>query len=172
MPIGRIRKDAGVRCDRSTNLGNPFDINDGYSRDQVCDAYQRYFGLIVKDGKSPAQAIKKVEQEMGIKPSQRFLAPLLHNFLQALYSIKPTDTLLCWCHPLRCHTWTIEDYIRSLFHLPPIDRNLAEKIATLSPLEVVNGLRALVDEIEANNAQLEQAKKASPRLRGRKIGSA
>lgn len=80
-----------VRVDRSSVLGNPFDMcHDERRRDEVCDKYVAYF-----------------EQQR--KCNEAFV-----NELRRLYCIHRHYgklELFCWCAPRRCHAETIKAFL-------------------------------------------------------------
>jgi hypothetical protein len=99
IKIGNIRThkpDGSVQiyADRRSILGNPFYMVNESMRDKVCDKYEDYFNSNLVD---PKQAIFRDE-------------------LNRLVDLSRTMdiTLLCWCHPKRCHTETIKRYLDAL----------------------------------------------------------
>ncbi|MGB8700788.1 MAG: DUF4326 domain-containing protein [Thermosynechococcaceae cyanobacterium] len=129
MPTANMQQSPrpnGRRCDRQSNLGNPFMTRDGYTVSQVCEAYRLYFNLVVLDKLEPQAAAKKVQANTGIKGNGYSRFPMRVNFMHSLSCIKPGDTLLCWCDG-ECHTFTIEDYVREINDLPPISRTIQAK---------------------------------------------
>jgi len=96
----------GIRCDRSTFLGNPFDLKNETDRGRVCDGFKKYLWAIVGHGHTPVRAADAIALCMGLPISPRWQAPTTAQFLSALKRIEqaPDGTkLLCWCAPLRCH---------------------------------------------------------------------
>lgn len=71
------------------NYGNPFPMSSEDERDKVCEEYQEYFdNNIITDAK---------------------LNMLMETLLE---TAKYTDiTLVCFCHPKRCHTETIKTWL-------------------------------------------------------------
>jgi benzoyl-CoA reductase/2-hydroxyglutaryl-CoA dehydratase subunit BcrC/BadD/HgdB len=82
----------GFDVDRNSPVGNPFYLTDESERDAVCDAYEQYFHIKIKD------------------ESSRFF-----TYMQQLidyYNIHGHIVLRCWCYPKRCHAETIKNYIQ------------------------------------------------------------
>jgi hypothetical protein len=80
-----------VRVDRSSVLGNPFNMeHDESLRDSVCDKYEEYFYKQIRRSASFIQEIDRIRQ---------------------LYMKHGRIRLYCWCHPKRCHAETIAKYI-------------------------------------------------------------
>ena len=93
--IGNLRKKYDdeilqVRVDRSSPLGNPFFMKNENQRDDVCDAYEQYFNMLIKDQSGA-----------------------FYGELNRIISIAKTQDvrLMCWCSPKRCHSETIKNYI-------------------------------------------------------------
>jgi len=103
----------GIRCDRSSFLGNPFDMKRETDRGKVCDGFRMYLWVIVRQGRSassaslsPVDAANAVVLSMGLPISAKWRSPTTGHFLAALEQVvqAPDGTnLLCWCDPLRCH---------------------------------------------------------------------
>jgi hypothetical protein len=108
LSIGNIKNgDKGVKCDRSTPLGNPFFMKrDGSNRDAVCDAFQDYHDLIVNEEMLPFTAAQRVKRKYRLDLAMAFKFPTNQEYLAALAEIQPGDKLICWCFPLRCHCQT------------------------------------------------------------------
>ena len=80
-----------IRVDRYNRiLGNKFYMHSESERDLVCDKYQRWFDVQIKN---------------------RNLDVL--NELRRIYKIaKVSDVALgCWCYPKRCHSETIKSFL-------------------------------------------------------------
>ena len=84
-----------VRVDRSSILGNPFNMSKVSTRDVVCDKYRKYFAEVMLSDSNHAIAFQK---EM--------------NRLLALYKKHGKLRLFCWCAPKRCHAETIKAWIQ------------------------------------------------------------
>ena len=107
-----------VRCDRKSVLGNPF-FMEGKSpeeRIKVCNQYQDYFDIIVgrksANDCSNTASLAKYLTKASADPSfeARFKAELQR--IEDL--LRVTDVAIgCWCYPLRCHTDTIFNYLKS-----------------------------------------------------------
>ena len=96
----------GIRCDRASFLGNPFDMKSEADRDKVCDGFRMYLWVIVRHGRSPVDAANAVALSMELPISAKWRSPTTGHFLAALEQVvqAPDGTnLLCWCSPRRCH---------------------------------------------------------------------
>ena len=83
-------KNTGEYIGRGSPLGNPYPITQTESRDFVCDKYEEYLDTQIT-AKNPS-IIKEL------------------NRLYNLYQDGPI-TLLCFCHPKRCHGETIRNVL-------------------------------------------------------------
>jgi len=96
----------GIKCDRTTALGNPFEIRNEEERDRVCDGFERHLYLINQCFCSPVEAAKRVAEEMGLAISPEWIRPTGNEFAIALKEVdnSPDDAVfLCDCSPKRCH---------------------------------------------------------------------
>ena len=91
IKIGLAKTDLGNYVGRPTPLGNPFIISKFCSRDEACDQYIDWFNnqLLTSD-------VKFHSQLRGLAQKYREQGEL---------------TLLCYCHPKRCHAETIRNWI-------------------------------------------------------------
>jgi Domain of unknown function (DUF4326) len=103
----------GIRCDRTSALGNPFYMKTEAERDSVCGAYQAYFDLVVEQKMEPCLAAPKILKTWPLTVSRGWFAPTRTAFTQALEFVKqkPNEPLLCWCAPKRCHCRTIAEWV-------------------------------------------------------------
>lgn len=102
----------GIRCDRSTHLGNPFDLRNEGERDLICDGFRKYLWAVLGHGRSPNDAATSIALRMGLSVSAKWRSPTREQFLSALKLLEqaPDGTkLLCWCSPLRCHC---DEYVK------------------------------------------------------------
>lgn len=123
MQIKNLRRHSeGVRCDRNTIYGNPFDMRNERERNAVCDGYEKYFWLIVDSGKSPRDAAYLVAWTEGLEISDVWKRKNWRRttFMKAINVLKPEDTLNCWCAPKRCHCETLINFV---------EQNLVQAIA-------------------------------------------
>jgi len=96
----------GIRCDRASFLGNPFDMKSEADRNKVCDGFKMYLWGVVGHGRSPRDSANAISVSMGLQISAKWRSPTTGQFLAALEQVElaPDGTkLLCWCSPLRCH---------------------------------------------------------------------
>lgn len=107
IAIKNLRKEKprdpwDIIVDRSTPLGNPFQIGHNYldsetrpktekriGRDDACDLYEHWFINALFDSKA---------------------ADMLSE-LEDIYKRFGKLNLFCWCTPLRCHAETIKSYL-------------------------------------------------------------
>jgi uncharacterized Rmd1/YagE family protein len=112
------RTNNGIRCDRYSDLGNPFFMRYEEERDAVCDAFREYFyqSLSLKNEIVDLQSIAK---RYGVVVSYNWTprkTEQIHKAIERLENhlkLKPDLTLLCWCKPKRCHVDTIAEYLSS-----------------------------------------------------------
>jgi hypothetical protein len=103
---------AGIRCDRSSFLGNPFDMKSESERVKVCEGFRKYLWAILGHGRSPKDAANTIAGVMGLDISTKWRSPTSSQFLAAMKQIEeaPDGTkLLCWCSPHRCHC---DEYVK------------------------------------------------------------
>lgn len=87
-------KAQGIYCGRPSPVGNPFEIGKDGSRDDVCDR----FGVYLR------------EEYTKNGPITRFMDRLVFMAMHSDAKI----VLVCWCDPLRCHTWEIAAFAEEL----------------------------------------------------------
>jgi hypothetical protein len=78
-----------MKADRSSPVGNPYEIGRDGNRDQVCDKYEREF-----------ERLRNI--------------PFFEAYLQSLVRIYKRHgrlRLWCWCAPKRCHVETIKHWM-------------------------------------------------------------
>jgi len=103
----------GILCDRSTYLGNPFELKREKDRDKVCDAFDQYFNLVVHKDIEPRLAADQIRLAQSLTIALSWKRPNRHQFLRRLASITNSEestTYLCCCHPKRCHVQTYINY--------------------------------------------------------------
>lgn len=78
-----------IKVDRSSVLGNPYYMNGESMRDKVCDDYEKYFNVLIKNNNRALNELRKI------------------------YKIaKVNDVALgCWCYPKRCHAEVIKAFL-------------------------------------------------------------
>ncbi len=104
-----------VKVDRSSVLGNPFDLTSEAHRDAVCDAYESYFWRVLR-GEEPASVAEAIAQERRLPRAKAWKRPtrvqFMHTLKLLLSDLSRIDIKLgCWCHPERCHAETIKNYL-------------------------------------------------------------
>jgi len=90
LRVQRPRRDHEVRVDRTSILGNPYNVNKDMPRDKSCDQYELWF-------------------ENQMQHSGAFNAAL--EELVDIYEEHGRLNLYCWCAPLRCHAETIKHWL-------------------------------------------------------------
>lgn len=83
-----------VYIGRGSIFGNPFVMDKNNSRDDVCDAYQRYF-------------YKRLENDLEFRESVEKLADK---------ALSESVNLMCFCAPKRCHGDIIKEYINQVLN--------------------------------------------------------
>ena len=83
IPISSRSSRLVTRVDRSTEMGNAFNMRADKDRDWACDRYEEYFN-------------KRIETDPAFK--------------REVLSLKG-KTLFCWCAPKRCHADTIASWL-------------------------------------------------------------
>lgn len=107
-----------ISVDRTSPLGNPFELKVEEYRDRVCEAYEEYFYLVVDKLVEPEIAAKIVSERSSLEIAATWKRPRLGLFLQALSYLKKLSilnavlVLNCWCFPKRCHAETIVRYLQ------------------------------------------------------------
>ena len=124
--VGRVRgkQEEGVicvPCDRSSVLGNPFDMGyDEKSRDPVCDAFGGWLKeniRLYQRGKSAEHVILRPWLDQGLTIAPAFKNPSVFTVCEELRRIGGLVAqgrqvaLLCHCHPKRCHVLSIVNAI-------------------------------------------------------------
>lgn len=98
----------GIRCDRISVLGNPFELATERQRDAVCDAFQEYLDEVLKTTESVEKIANKIAQKYKVGIAKAWKVPTRIQIKEelAMLQIKLAQgplTLLCWCNPKRCH---------------------------------------------------------------------
>ena len=113
----KSKSKEGIRGDRASVLGNPFDMGkDEGLRDRVCDAYEAYFQAVL-DGAEPSTAADEIADQAKLKLASAWKRPSRTDFMaevdriEALISQGKPIKLLCWCAPCRCHLDTVKNYL-------------------------------------------------------------
>ena len=105
------------KVDRSSILGNPFELVNEKERERVCLAHKEYLRLILKEGYRPKDAahtiyiLTRLPISKVWKESSRieFIKEL--NKLKEVYRANPNLKLGCWCSPKQCHA---DNYVEIL----------------------------------------------------------
>ena len=102
-----------VRVDRSSVLGNPFELVSESQRELVVRAFEVWFwNVIVKDDTDT-----KTFTEKGLKLAKAYRRPSAKEIQEELLRIcllakRKRVTLLCWCSPKMCHGEVILRYLK------------------------------------------------------------
>lgn len=102
----------GIRCDRISVLGNPFEMGNERQRDAVCDAFDEYLEEVLKTSESVEIITNKIAQKYKVGIARAWKVPTKVQIKEelAMLQIKLAQgplTLLCWCNPKRCHVNSI-----------------------------------------------------------------
>jgi hypothetical protein len=111
--IGNLRHTkVGIKCDRTSVLGNPFWMRDESDRDDVCQFHQEYFDLVTRHEYEPKEAIDVIlNRYSGAHLVKGWKIPSREEVIAALDRISDGDTILCWCTPKRCHLDTVTQFL-------------------------------------------------------------
>ena len=109
----------GVRCDRGTALGNPFELTHESERDNVIFGFKRYLWMVLHHNIEPYIAANDIANDQNLKISRTWKRPSRDDIESLLTEIiglyeKENVTLLCWCFPKKCHCDVIKAYIEWL----------------------------------------------------------
>ena len=89
---GKPKHPWEFKVDRSSPLGNPYNMLHESERDIVCDKYRKWFYTYTHD--------------------DSFFAYL--KLMVNSYKKYKKLNLFCWCHPERCHAETIKEYLKTI----------------------------------------------------------
>jgi hypothetical protein len=104
MRTDKLSEPWDVKVDRSSPLGNPFNMSNESKRDEVCERYDHWFKeMLTKKPNTPYNS-KKVHMAFKIAILTLQEAHKKHGKLR----------LFCWCAPKRCHASTIKEYLESV----------------------------------------------------------
>ena len=113
----RCKSREGIRGDRASVLGNPFDMRkDEGLRDRVCDAYDTYFQAVLS-GIEPQRTANELAAQGKLKLAPPWKRPSRAAFIAELDRIETQVRegnpvkLLCWCAPCRCHLNSVKTYL-------------------------------------------------------------
>lgn len=106
----------GIRCDRVSALGNPFQLESELDRILVVKAFREYLNAVAVNEEEPAIVAARMSVKYEIAVSNTWKRPTYRQFIGELnridqLSLNEDITLLCWCVPLTCHCHVIESYI-------------------------------------------------------------
>lgn len=106
----------GIRCDRATPVGNPFEMRGEAERDLVIKGFRKYLYLVAMTWEDPEFAANKVAQQLGLKISKTWKPPQQEVVASELSKIQEQEdaVLLCWCAPKPCHCDIIINYLNYL----------------------------------------------------------
>ena len=99
MHTWRPTRPYDVKVDRSSALGNPFNMRNEADRHKVCNEYTKLFAGIVNN---EADCIEMT----------RFTDEL--ERLKKLHVEYGKLRLFCWCAPKRCHAETIKQFLEGV----------------------------------------------------------
>lgn len=167
--VGNLRNtQEGIKCDRTSPLGNPFEMRSESERDAVVKAFRHYLWLVAccwEDPLTAATAIAEatdIEGKKKLEIASTWNPPQQNELSDALTELenKPGATLLCWCHPKPCHCDVIVRFLhwatakpmktivagsRSVEDYAVVKRAIADSLFNIS--EVVSGTAQGVDKL-------------------------
>jgi Domain of unknown function (DUF4326) len=114
--VGNIKNTkVGIKCDRSSALGNPFMMRGEEERDIVKKAFREYLFQVAMNKIDPLTAAVNIQAKYQLVLSSAWIQPSCKEFMTELKrvhlaTLKEDTTLLCWCNPLPCHVEIIIDY--------------------------------------------------------------
>ncbi len=117
ITVGNLRRiTEGIRCDRRSVLGNPFEMRSETDRMAVIKAFRLYLNAVDRKSCDPVDAAKLIACSECLSLSDKWQRPSRPKITAELDRIARLAadadiTLLCWCHPLPCHC----DVLRSYF---------------------------------------------------------
>ena len=103
-----------VRCDRSSVLGNPFQLRSEEERDMVCQQYKLWLWANIKQEADAVVHLGRWKRE-GLAIASSFKHPTSRQVTRELdlmvtfCRLGKNIRLLCWCAPKRCHADGIKD---------------------------------------------------------------
>jgi hypothetical protein len=110
--------DHAITCDRTSVLGNPFELDKSKasSRSDVIEGFRRYLYLVTMKNKDPTEAAITVSKSLNISISKTWIKPNKNEVLVLTDRIVEQSqtksiTLLCWCSPLPCHCEVIANFV-------------------------------------------------------------
>lgn len=126
MQVVHLKKHPDCfKVDRSSYLGNPFELTDESLRDKVCKAHKDYVNVILNLKYEPQEVAKYLSLSYGLKLSKAWKKPTREQFISELNKLKEAFDknvnlkLGCWCAPKQCHASNyiaiIEDEMHNRF---------------------------------------------------------
>lgn len=121
IQIGNLKYTSeGIKCDRTTKVGNPFLFKTEADRSKVIKGYRQYLYLVAMTWEDPLNAAQIVAKDLNLKISSTYRAPKCEEVLALLSHIEyqiiynqlqgNCTTLLCWCSPKKCHCDILKNY--------------------------------------------------------------
>ncbi|NJR32250.1 MAG: DUF4326 domain-containing protein [Chamaesiphon sp. CSU_1_12] len=116
--VGNLRTTTqGIRCDRSSFLGNPFQMETENDRHATIKAFRQYLKMTAIDLQEPSIVASQVSIAYKLNISSVWKRPTSRQLLKELervYELGLTQeiTLLCWCAPLPCHCNVLINYFK------------------------------------------------------------
>jgi hypothetical protein len=99
-----------IVIDRTTALGNPYDMNKKQTREVVVAAYRKYLWRCIQMAEEDPCQFPEFDESLAIAPTYRYPeVGVVVAKLEAITRSKDDIRLLCWCSPAACHG----DIIRS-----------------------------------------------------------
>jgi Domain of unknown function (DUF4326) len=110
----KITKD-GIRCDRTSVLGNPFHMKSELDRILVVKLFREYLSAVILDEEEPEIVAARIAAKYKIAISNTWKRPTSRQLVKEVNRIyqlglEQDITLLCWCAPLTCHCYVLKNY--------------------------------------------------------------
>jgi len=102
-----------IKVDRSSVLGNPFEMRGEGDRASVIQAYRLWLWRNISTVGGTGVDIDAIAKKFGVVVSGKFKAPTSRQVVDELLRIKLLENvqLLCWCAPKPCHADIIKKAI-------------------------------------------------------------
>jgi Domain of unknown function (DUF4326) len=123
--------EVGFRCDRTTDLGNPFRMRSEDERVTVIEAFRIYFAAVMIHFDDPQLTAQKIAANRSMLVDKNWqnrqikLMPVRNKVGELMQSAsKSPITLLCHCAPKPCHCDIIANYLHWQDSLKPKETEL------------------------------------------------
>jgi hypothetical protein len=110
MKLGNLRNSSsiGYKCDRSSCLGNPYQITKELTREDSIALHNLFLYRVLVNGEEPStilEANKESSEVISNSISFKYKIVTRKDFISRLATALRNEDglLLCWCDPLPCH---------------------------------------------------------------------